>query len=225
MGLVNLLKLADFVLPEKQDKKNLSMRNLILVVHVSLDGFVAGPNREFDGFEASEENLLFVCKLTETADSILMGRRSYELLEAGWPSMRDKPGASAGEIAYSNWYNAAKKVVVSKTNNSKNLHNTIVIGNDLAGDIGRIKEQPGRDILLFGSPSVAQRLFQLGLLDQCWVFVNPVLFGEGIPLFSQLSGKVKLTYLSAVPFANGELAIHYQINDSLPANVRSQYTN
>jgi dihydrofolate reductase len=61
------------------------MRNLVLIVHVSLDGYVAGPNGDLDGFDASAENLEFVCKLTEEADAALFGRNSFRLLNDYWP--------------------------------------------------------------------------------------------------------------------------------------------
>jgi len=85
------------------------MRELILVVHTSLDGFVAGPKGELDGFNAAEENLPFVCQLTEGADTALFGRISYELLNSHWPTAKNRPNATKGVIDYSNWYNEAKK--------------------------------------------------------------------------------------------------------------------
>ena len=66
------------------------MRKLVLVVHVSLDGFVAGPKGELDGFDAGEENLEFVCGLTKDADAALFGRLSYEMINGHWPTVKDK---------------------------------------------------------------------------------------------------------------------------------------
>lgn len=90
------------------------MRKLILVVHISLDGFVAGPKGELDGFSAEGENLEFVVKLTEDADTALFGRTSYQLLNRYWPTARNHPNATKGEIAYSNWYNNAKRLSFQK---------------------------------------------------------------------------------------------------------------
>src|SRR5215831_2015105 len=102
------------------------MRKLVLLAHTSLDGFVASPQGELDDFDPGEENLQFVCDLTEQADSALFGRVSYELLNKYWPTAKDLPNASKGAVAYSNWYNAAKKIVISKTMKDQNLKNTIV---------------------------------------------------------------------------------------------------
>lgn len=87
------------------------MRQLILVVHISLDGFVAGTKGELDGFDASEENLQFVCSLTEHADAALFGRISYELLNNYWPTAKDKPNATQGELPIPIGITTAKKLL------------------------------------------------------------------------------------------------------------------
>jgi len=71
------------------------MRKLILIVHTSLDGFVSDPNGKLDGFDASDENLGFVNRITETADAAFFGRISYQLLESYWPGAADRPNATA----------------------------------------------------------------------------------------------------------------------------------
>ena len=185
------------------------MRKLVLIVHISLDGYAAGPNGELDGFEAGEENLEFVCKLTEEADAALLGRISYELLNYYWPAAKDRPKATKGEIAYSNWYNRAQKIVLSTTLNNPQPNNTIVIKGNIADEIVKFKEQAGNDILIFGSPTVSQLLMQLDLIDNYWIFVNPVLFGQGIPLFNGSQNRVKLKLRTLKRFSNGEIALNY----------------
>src|ERR1700712_2979641 len=108
-------------------KCTIEMRKLILVVHTSLDGFVAGPNGELNGFEAGQENLAFVCKLTEEADAALFGRVSYQLLDSYWPTAKNLLNATKKEIAYSNWYNNAHKIVISKTMQGQSKENTTII--------------------------------------------------------------------------------------------------
>jgi dihydrofolate reductase len=130
------------------------MRKLILLAHTSLDGFVAGAKGELDDFDAGEENLEFICTLTERADSTLFGRVSYELLNKHWPDAKNLPNASMGTIAYSNWYNSATKIVISKTVTAENLNNTIIISDNIPDKVSEIKKQPGKDILI-----LAARLF------------------------------------------------------------------
>jgi dihydrofolate reductase len=185
------------------------MRKLILIVHTSLDGFVAGPKGELDDFDASEENLQFVCELTSDADTALFGRISYQLLEAHWPTAHQLPNASKGTIAYSTWYNSASKIVISKTMTSDQANNITVISQNIVNEINNLKNQQGKNILIFGSPSIAQVLMQHILIDEYWVFVNPAIFGKGIPLFKEQQNKIKLELLSTKQFANGELGLHY----------------
>ncbi len=185
------------------------MRNIVLFAHISLDGFVAGSKGELDGFPVGDENLKFVCDLTEQADAALFGRLSYQLLDSYWPTAKDRVNASKNEIAYSNWYNSATKIVISKTITQEKLNNTVVIGGNFPHEITKLKELPGKDILIFGSPSVSKVLMQLGLIDSYWIFVNPVIFSEGIPLFGGLSKKIKLKLEATKQFPNGEIALNY----------------
>ncbi len=187
------------------------MRKLALVVHTSLDGFVAGSKGELDGFDKGTENLAFVCELIQDADTALFGRISYQLLNSYWPGARNIPKVTKEEIDYSNWYNNAKKIVVSKTI-AEDLHGTTIIRNDIPAQVSRILEQPGKNILIFGSPSVAQILMQHDLIDSYWIFINPVIFGKGIPLFTELPGSLQLTLVSTKHFPNGEIALNYISN-------------
>lgn len=86
----------------------------------------------------------------------------------------------------------------------------IIIRDDILNEITTIKNQPGKSILIFGSPSVSQTLMQLNLIDRYWIFVNPVIFGEGIPLFARQPDRTNLRLLETKEFPNGEVAMHYQ---------------
>jgi len=136
------------------------MRRLILIVHSSFDGFVAGRNGEFDNFIGDEENLEFVCSLTDNADNALFGRITYQLLDGDWPTAANKPNATKNEIKYSNWYNKVPKIVLSKTLQISNKKNTTVISENIAHEINKIKNQPGKDILIFGSPTTVHSLIE-----------------------------------------------------------------
>jgi dihydrofolate reductase len=188
------------------------MRNLVLIVHVSLDGYVAGPNGDLDGFDASAENLEFVCKLTEEADAALFGRNSFHLLNDYWPTAKGLPDATMGMIAFSNWYNKAKKIVLSATMKSEDPNELMIINENLMEEILKIKNEQGKNILMFGSPVAARALMELDLIDRYWIFVNPLIFGQGIPLFMPSKIKLKLKLNFTKQFANGELGIEYIVD-------------
>jgi len=188
------------------------LRNIILVAHISLDGFVAGPKGELDKFPSGEENLAFVVHLTKGADAALFGKNSYLLLNAYWPTARNHPGATKPEVEYSNWYNDAQKIVVSTTLPHQEAANTTVIKENVASEVAAMKKQSGKDILIFGSPTLSQALMEADLIDEFWIFINPVLFGSGIPLFTSMARHVNLKLLHTKSFTNGELAMHYVKN-------------
>jgi len=185
------------------------MKKLVSIAHISIDGFVAGLKGELDGFDRSEGNLEFVCKLTRQADSALFGRVSYQLLETYWPTAATLPNVTKAEIEYSNWYNSAKKIVVSNTITESEKPNTTIIRDNILDAISDFKKQEGSDILLFGSPTLTQFLIEHGMIDSYWIFIHPVFFGEGIPLFRQTKHKMKLKLGETKKFVKGEIALHY----------------
>jgi dihydrofolate reductase len=190
------------------------MRELNLIAQTSLDGFVAGSNGEFDNFIGGEENLEFICSITDTADAAMFGRISYELLESNWPTAGNKPGATKNEIKYSNWYNSASKIVWSKTLSNENLKKTTIICDNILAEINKIKEQSGKDILIFGSPTIVHELFDLSIIDNIWLIVHPVLFGSGIPLFRKGNQVTKFTLSISQQLSNGTLCNKYAVQKS-----------
>lgn len=187
------------------------MKKIILIAHISLDGFVAGEQGEFDGFDASPESLEFVCNLTNGADTLLVGRVSYQMLETAWPTAWNKPNATPSEITYSNWYNAAEKIVLSNTLTKGNSQNTKIINGNISDEITKLKEQGNKDILLFGSPTAFRKLNELNLVDEYWIILYPTLFGKGIPLFLPGEPMKKLQLMNSIKLTNGEMAINYKV--------------
>jgi len=188
------------------------MRELTLIVQTSLDGFVAGPNGEFDNFLGGEENLEFVCSLIDDADAALLGRVSYQLLTSNWPIVATKPGATKNEIKYSRWYNTVPKYVLSKTLKDNHSEKTVVIPKNIETEINQIKQQPGKTILIFGSPTAVQYLFELNLVDSFWIIVHPVIFGQGIPFFRRSESIVKLELVASKHLSNGTFCHKYSIS-------------
>jgi dihydrofolate reductase len=188
------------------------MRNIISFVHVSLDGFVAGPNGEMDWIKVDEEIFDFVSKRINEGDTSLYGRRTYELMESYWPTAADKPNATKHDREHAEWYKKVRKVVLSKTLQDADLPNTKIISDNIRESIHEIKQGAGPDILLFGSPTATHSLMQLNLIDGYWLFVNPVILGQGIPLFANIKDKVKLKLLTTRPFSSGVTELNYIVD-------------
>jgi dihydrofolate reductase len=193
-------------------KKQNNMRNIISFMHVSLDGFVAGPNGEMDWITVDEEIFDYVGKRISEGDTALYGRVTYQMMENYWPTAGDKPTASKHDIEHSKWYKKAHKVVLSKTMKDENLANTTIISDNLSDSINKIKQQAGNDILLFGSPTATHSLIQLNLIDGYWLFVNPIILGRGIPLFADIKDKIKLNLLTTRQFTSGVTELNYIVD-------------
>lgn len=186
------------------------MRNLIFFMHTSLDGFVGGPNGEMNWITINDEIFDFVDTMTPKADTALYGRVTYEMMQAYWPTAAQQPNASKHAIAHSAWYSKVEKVVLSKTMSDEGLENTTVISDHLTENINQIKSREGKDILIFGSPRASHSLLNAGLVDEFWLFVNPILLGEGISLFKNVREITKLNLVETKTFACGVVAMHYE---------------
>lgn len=178
-------------------------------MHTSLDGFVAGLNGEMDWIKVDDSMFDFVATMTDKADTALYGRVTYEMMQSYWPKAGEKPNATKHDKEHSAWYNKVSKVVLSKTMSEKGLDNAKVISNHLADNINKIKKQDGKNILIFGSPGASQSLLNEGLIDEFWLFVNPIILGKGMPLFKDITGTTKLKLVASKTFACGVIGLHY----------------
>ena len=189
------------------------MRNIISFMHISLDGFVAGPKGEMNWIKVDEEIFDYIGKRISESDSALYGRVTYQMMEGYWPTAGDEPGASKHDIEHSKWYKHAHKLVLSNTMKEAGLTNTTILNENLPERIHQIKQQPGKEILLFGSPTATHSLIQQNLIDGFWLFVNPVVLGEGIPLFTGIKEKIKLKLLPVSrQFASGVTELNYLVD-------------
>ncbi len=186
------------------------MRKLVYFMHASLDGFVATEKGELNWVKIDDALFDFVGQLTQAADTALYGRVTYDMMESYWPHAAEKPNATKHDKEHAVWYNQVPKVVLSRTLSGREIPNTTVISADIPENIMRIKNKPGKNILIFGSPSASHTLLGMGLIDSFWIFVNPVLLGAGIPLFSGITEKIPLTLMETKTFASGVVALHYE---------------
>lgn len=188
------------------------MRKVISFMHVSLDGFVAGPNGELNWAKVDEEIFDYIGKRISKCDTALYGRITYQMMENYWPNAANGPTASKHDIEHSKWYNKVHKVVLSKSMKGADLNNTTIISDNLSDRVNEIKQSNdggSNDILLFGSPTATHSLMQQNLIDGYWLFVNPIVLGQGIPLFVGVKDKVKLELLTTRQFNSGVVELNY----------------
>ncbi|UII34523.1 dihydrofolate reductase family protein [Fulvivirga ulvae] len=192
------------------------MKKIISFMHVSLDGFVAGPNGEMDWIKVDEEIFDYVGKRINPCDTALYGRVTYQMMESYWPTAGDKPTATKHDIEHSKWYSKIRKVVLSKTMKAEGLTSTEIISDNLSDRINELKQRNDggyEDIFLFGSPTATHSLMQQHLIDGFWLFVNPIVLGGGVPLFANIKDKINLKLLPATQqFTCGVTELNYMVD-------------
>jgi dihydrofolate reductase len=190
------------------------MKKLVLFLHTSLDGFVAGPNGEMDWINVDDAIFDYAGNETDKADTALYGRVTWQMMDAYWPTAADQPNASKHDIQHGNWYNDVQKYVLSNSMKDNKAEKTTFISGDIITQIKKLKQQDGKNLVMFGSPSVAHLLIKNNLVDEYWLFVNPVLLGAGIPLFKDGSTNVKLKLNETKSFDSGVVALQYLMTNA-----------
>ncbi|MEE1943968.1 dihydrofolate reductase family protein [Pedobacter sp. KR3-3] len=187
------------------------MGKIVLFMHCSLDGFAAGPKGEMNWIHVDQEIFDYVATRIAATNTALYGRITFEMMESYWPTAADKPGASKHDIEHAAWYKTAHKIVLSNTLDQTKFTNTTVIGANYPEELRKIKQETTGEILLFGSPSTAHALLKENLIDECWLFVNPVLLSEGIPVFADVQAKQQLNLVKTQVFSSGVVCLHHEM--------------
>ena len=188
------------------------MRNIIVSMRVTLDGFIAGPDGEMDWMEEFFDEALatYESELQKTVDTTLFGRVTYQGFASYWPKVALDPASPQGLVEYANQLNAMRKLVFSKTLSRVEWNNATLVREIVPEDITKMKQEPGRDMLIHGSASIVQTLTKLGLIDRYQLLVFPIVLGSGKPLFQDIVHKVKLSLVSAKTYPSGVVVLSYQ---------------
>jgi dihydrofolate reductase len=189
------------------------VRKIIVSERVTLDGFIAGLQGEMDWMEEFFDEALanYESELQKTVDTTLFGRVTYQGFESYWPMVALDPASPKGLAEYAQQLNAMRKIVFSKTLSRAEWNNSELVHEIDLEEIIKMKQEPGRDIVIYGSASIVQRLTNLGLIDRYQLLVFPVVLGSGKPLFQDILHKVKLSLVSAKTLPSGVVELFYQL--------------
>jgi len=186
------------------------MRKIINSTFITLDGVIGGPHLwpslGRPGDERSEQihtDLILSC------DVLVMGRRTYKGFAAAWPTRSGDP--------YSDRINEMPKYVVSTTLTDPEWNNTRVIADDVVGELTRLKQAPGKDIVQYGFGAVSRLLLEHGLLDELRLWVHPLIVGAGSPsdLLFGPAPAVGFNLLDTTPLSDGTVILSYQTDKTL----------
>ncbi len=185
------------------------MRRLIAFNSVTVDGYFTDahgdmrwaydvkPDKEFDAFVAGNAS---------GGGQLLFGRLTYEMMASYWPSpdaLRDNPVVAAG-------MNSMPKVVFSRTLGKATWNNTQLLKGDIASEVAKLKQQPGKGMAILGSGSIIAQLAPLGLIDEYQMVLTPVALGRGRTLFEGITERLKLRLLDTRTFGNGKVFLRYE---------------
>lgn len=193
-------------------RKENPLRKVIASPFVTLDGFIAGPDGALDwsvGDEAFDREQLPA--LLSRVDAILLGRLTYQELAAYWPFTSGEDDHNADLM------NTIPKFVFSRTLAEApwgQINNARVVKDDPAEAVAKLKQQSGKDMVIFGSGRLVSQLAQAGLIDEYQLRVNPVVLGSGKRLFQDLQERVKLKLLDTRTSPSGVVVLHYQLDNT-----------
>ncbi len=183
------------------------MRDVILFNLVTLDGFFEGPDHDISWHRVDEEFNEFAWEQINAAGAILFGRVTYEMMASFWPS----PEALRDDPVTANLMNTWPKVVFSRTLHEATWANTRLVKADAVGEVQQLKQQPGKDLFIFGSANLASSLTRAELIDEYRILVNPVVLGKGVPLFQSVDHTLDLELKKTRNFQNGNVLLTYRI--------------
>jgi dihydrofolate reductase len=147
---------------------------------------------------------------------MIFGRKAFELLAQYWPTAEENPVAAADpvrperHVEAARMMNAKEKIAFSKTLKATDWANSTIISGDLAAEVVRLKQQPGKDIALFAGAELASNFMRLGLIDEYRLLVNPILLGAGTPLFQGGYDRTKLHLVATRTFGSGAVLLVYR---------------
>jgi dihydrofolate reductase len=182
------------------------MRKLLSFMVVTLDGYYEGPEGEFDWPNVDDEFNEFAISQMNDIGMLVFGRATYEGMASYWPT----PAALEDDPAITDRMNSIPKVVFSSTLDSADWENSTLVTGNAAEAIAELKQQPGKDLAMFGSPTLTASLIEQGLVDELRVMVHPILLGGGKSLFSTLHRRMPVELERTTVFKSGNVLLHYR---------------
>lgn len=184
------------------------MRKIVLMMSMSLDGYMEGPNREIDWHLVDDELHRHFNDVLGGMGAFLSGRVTHELMAGFWPTADADPQRTGPMVEYARIWRNMPKVVFSRTLQHADWHTTIV-RDVVVDDILALKAQDGGDLAL-GGATLAAEFLRYDLVDEFRVYVHPILVGRGQRLFAESDVMTALRLIETRRFGNGVVLLHYE---------------
>lgn len=190
------------------------MRRITLQMYITIDGFADFPDYPGSGDTpiGEEEQVgkeMWINNM-ESTDTILLGRKTYELWADFWPASKRKPTEHPFLHEMSRFIEKAQKAVFSNTLKKVSWENSRIMSGDVGAAVAQLKREQGKNMALAGGTGLAQEFMRRGLIDDYFFAVFPVILGKGHKLFGELETQQTLKLVDVKHFKYGELVLHYQ---------------
>jgi dihydrofolate reductase len=183
------------------------MRKVAVFNQVSLDGYFVDMQGDMSWAHKSDlEWQAFVEENARRGGELLFGRITYELMASYWPT----PYALENDPIVAERMNNMPKIVFSRTMDRATWNNTKLVKGDLIAEIRKVRQAPGKDLVIFGSGSIVSQLAQAGLIDEYQIVVNPIILGKGRTMFDGVQEKQPLKLTETRSFSNGNVLLCYE---------------
>jgi len=176
---------------------------------LSLDGFFEGKNHDISWHRVDDEFNKFAVQHTKQFGSIIFGSRTYKLFEDFWPTAVNNPEMSNDDQEIAKIIDDAKKFVFSKKLKKFTWKNSILLNDINKKEIEDLKKKNKKDMVIFGSGTIVSQFSDLGLIDEYRFIINPVVLGEGTPMFNDVAKGFNLKLKSNKVFKNGNILVSY----------------
>ena len=180
------------------------MRKLIWAINLTIDGFA-----DHTAGIADDELHDFFSDLLDSVDTVLFGRKTYELMADFWPYAKDDARSTESIMNFAEKYNSIHKIVFSKTLAKVTWNNTELIKDDASIEVLKLKQQNGKDLSV-GGTTMASSLMKEGLIDECRFLIHPVLLGKGKKLIDNLDNKINLKLVDKKVLGSVVIALQYE---------------
>lgn len=158
----------------------------------------------------NEEMSQYAYEQLSTMDTILLGRVSYQAMAGYWPYATERPTVTEEDMVFADMMNSYTKIVFSRTLAETTWNNSKLIKGNIRQELLHLKQQPGKNMILYGSGSIVHTLMHLGLIDEYRLWIHPVLLQQGIPLFKDTQQTISLRLLTTRTFRTGVVLLQYR---------------
>ena len=188
------------------------MRKLIVTEFYSLDDLMSDSEDKMDWVTTtfSQDMGKYVGDVYANADTLFLGEVTYQIMATYWPTADTNPEAFQGDAESAHTMNSIRKVVFSKNLKDLAWSNSALKTEIVPEEIKKMKQEPGKNMLVAGSASIVQQLTNFGLVDEYHLLVHPVILGNGKPLFKDIRERHNLKLISTEVFKNGVVLLRYE---------------